>query len=84
MAVMPERWNDGKMDGLAARVNTLGEQRRDAQEEMRELRQEIAKLRRDTKEGFERLYLGAIYGVLATGGFLAAFGCLITLIVDLR
>jgi hypothetical protein len=48
MPVMLERWNDDKMDGLAAKVDGIEVQLREQRQEMRELRQ-------DTKAGFERM-----------------------------
>jgi len=52
MPVMLERWNDDRMDALAAKVDGIDVQllelRRETREDMRELRREM-------KEGFERM-----------------------------
>lgn len=48
MPVMLERWNDDKMDALAATVTRVDE-------DLRELRQESRELRQEMKAGFEKM-----------------------------
>jgi hypothetical protein len=45
---MLERWNDDKMDALAATVTRVDE-------DLRELRQESRELRQEMKAGFEKM-----------------------------
>ena len=48
MAVMLERWNDDKMDALAAKVDDHGRQ-------LSEIRLELREQRKEMKGGFEKL-----------------------------
>ena len=74
MPVMLERWNDDKMDALEGKVDVLGGQMREQQEETRELRKEM-------KAGFEQMHRTLLNAVIAlTSGFLAGFAALIVLI----
>lgn len=54
MPVMLERWNDDKMDGLAAKVDDFGVQLREQRQEMNELRKaqrdETRELRQEMKD----------------------------------
>jgi hypothetical protein len=46
MTVMLERWNDDKMDGLAAKVDDLSSLMGEQRQEMREQRTEFGALQR--------------------------------------
>lgn len=60
MSVMLERWNDDKMDALAAKVDGI-------EVALRELRQ-------DTKAGFERLHRTMVHAAVGlSGSILVAF-----------
>jgi phosphoglycerate-specific signal transduction histidine kinase len=88
MAVMLERWNDDKMDGLAAMVDRidqgLREQRgdlREQREDLREQRQELHQHRREMKEGFETLHRTLIQTTVAVfTGYILGFAALVGLI----
>lgn len=72
MPVMLERWNDDKMDALAAKVDgtavQLREHRRETREDMRELRQEMEELRQEMKDGFERMGRTMVQGAFGLAG----------------
>lgn len=95
MAVMLERWNDDKMDGLAAKVDGLGDQMREQRREMREfrvemgemrkemrmIRAEMVDLRKETSAGLERLGRTMAQGAVGlAGSVVIGFGALIGLI----
>jgi hypothetical protein len=64
MPVMLERWNDDKMDALAAKVDGIDV-------ELRELRQ-------DTKAGFERMQRTMIHAAVGlSGSILLAFATVV-------
>jgi hypothetical protein len=61
MPVMLKRWNDDKMDSLAAKVDGIEAQ-------LREQRQELHELRQDTKAGFERMSRLLAQGAIGLSG----------------
>jgi hypothetical protein len=58
MTVMLERWNDDRMDGLAAKVDGIGE-------ELREQRREMKAGFERMDERFERLHRGLMNAAIA-------------------
>lgn len=95
MAVMLERWNDDKMDGLAAKVDGLGDQMREQRREMREqrgemrefraemlaMRAEMVDLRKETSAGLEQLGRTMALGAVGlASSMVVGFGALIGLI----
>jgi hypothetical protein len=88
MPVMLERWNDDKMDGLAAKVDRLGEELREQRREAREQRQELREQRQEMKAGFERvddrferMHRLMVTGVLTlSGAYVAGFAALVGLV----
>lgn len=92
MAVMLERWNDERMDGLEGKVDNLGgkvgalegrvgalEGKVDSLSDlMREQRQETRDLRLEMKAGFDQMHRTLLNMVIGlTSGFLAGFAALI-------
>ena len=69
MPVMLERWNDDKMDALAAKVGDtaieLRELRKEMREDMRELRGDMKGLRSEMNELRQTLVQGA-FGLAGT------------------
>ncbi len=85
MPVMLERWNDDKMDALAAKIEDLGSRMEKGfarvDTELREQRQETRELRLEMNMRFEamqRLMTQAAVGISAS--FIAGFAALIGLV----
>jgi hypothetical protein len=71
MSVMLERWNDDKMDSLAAKVDGLGKELREQRKELREQGKELnARL-----DGMQRTMIQAAFTLSAA--FIAGFAALI-------
>jgi hypothetical protein len=74
MPVMLERWNDDKMDALAAEVRGLGT-------ELREQRREMKAGFERVDDRFDRMYRLMVQGVVAlSAAYVAGFAALIGLI----
>jgi hypothetical protein len=85
MPVMLERWNDDKMDALAAKIEDLGSRMEKGfarvDTELREQRQETRELRLEMNTRFEamqRLMTQAAVGISAS--FITGFAALIALV----
>jgi hypothetical protein len=68
MPVMLERWNDDRMDALAAKVDVLAVKVNGIEVKLGEQGQELRELRQDTKAGFERLHRTMIHAAVGLSG----------------
>lgn len=56
MPMVLERWNDDKMDGLAAKVDRIDLELREQRQDLRELRKELHEDRRERHEDHKELH----------------------------
>jgi hypothetical protein len=74
MAVMLDRWNDDKMDGLAGKVDGL-------ERRMERIEDDLSEHRRETKAGFESLHRTLVHVAVAlSSSFIIGFAALVGLI----
>jgi chaperone required for assembly of F1-ATPase len=68
MPVMLERWNDDKMDALAAKVDILTVKVDGIEVKLGEQGQELRELRQEMKAGFDQIQRAMIHAVVGLSG----------------